>query len=89
MTELNLTWCGDVTYIWTGKRLAYVAVILDLFSRKPTGWAMSFSPGSALTGKALLSAWEAWGKSAGVMYYSDREVTILAGYSCGYCDGIE
>ena len=35
-------WCGDVTYIWTGKRWAYLAVVLDLFARKPVGWAMSF-----------------------------------------------
>jgi putative transposase len=42
VTEPNQVWCGDVTYIWTGKRWAYLAVVLDLFSRKPTGWAMSF-----------------------------------------------
>ncbi|MEE6304554.1 DDE-type integrase/transposase/recombinase, partial [Escherichia coli] len=44
---------GDVTYIWTGKRWAYLAVVLDLFARKPVGWAMSFSPDSRLTMKAL------------------------------------
>jgi putative transposase len=41
------------TYIWTGKRWAYLAVVLDLFARKPVGWAMSFSPDSKLTIKAL------------------------------------
>ncbi len=44
VTEPNQVWCGDVTYIWTGKRWAYLAVVLDLFARKPVGWAMSFSP---------------------------------------------
>ncbi|HAK9670695.1 TPA: hypothetical protein H3L00_004501, partial [Escherichia coli] len=34
----------DVTYIWTGKRWAYLAVVLDLFTIKSVGWAMSFSP---------------------------------------------
>ncbi len=43
VTEPNQVWCGDVTYIWMGKRCAYLAVVLDLFSRKPVGWAMSFS----------------------------------------------
>ncbi|MCP2006236.1 UNVERIFIED_ORG: transposase InsO family protein [Buttiauxella agrestis ATCC 33320] len=39
-----------------------MAVVLDLFSsRKPVGWAMSFFPDSALTGKALSMAWEARG----------------------------
>jgi len=59
VTEPNQTWCGDETYIWTGKRWAYLAVVLDLFSRKPKGWAMSFSQDSGLTGKALTMAWEA------------------------------
>ncbi|WP_275267128.1 IS3 family transposase, partial [Pantoea ananatis] len=72
VTEPNQTWCGDVTYIWTGKRWAYLAVVLDLFSRKPIGWAMSFSPDSGLTGKALTMAWEARGKPADVMYHSDQ-----------------
>lgn len=70
--SVNQVWCGDVTFIWTGKRWAYLAVVLDLFSRKPVGWAMSFSPDSSLTGKALTMAWEARGKPTGVMYHSDQ-----------------
>jgi putative transposase len=72
VTEPNQVWCGDVTYIWTGKRWAYLAVVLDLFSRKPVGWAMSFFPDSALTGKALSMAWEARGKPANLLYHSDQ-----------------
>ncbi|MFB9086752.1 IS3 family transposase [Erwinia tracheiphila] len=34
VTEPNQVWCGDVTYIWTGKRWAYLAVVLALFARK-------------------------------------------------------
>ncbi len=37
----NRYWCGDVTYIWTGHRWAYLAVVMDLLARKPIGWAMS------------------------------------------------
>ena len=37
VTEPNQMWCGDVTYIWTGKFWAYLAVVLDLFARKPVG----------------------------------------------------
>ncbi len=58
VTEPNQVWCGDVTYIWTGKRWAYLAVVLDLFARKPVGCAMSFSPDSRLTMKALEMAWK-------------------------------
>ncbi|ENS3781169.1 IS3 family transposase [Salmonella enterica] len=72
VTEPNQVWCGDVTYIWTGKRWAYLAVVLDLFARKPVGWAMSFSPDSRLTIKALGMAWEARCKPAEVMFHSDQ-----------------
>lgn len=72
VTQPNEVWCGDVTYIWTGKRWAYLAVVLDLFARKPIGWAMSFSPDSVLTGKALQMAWELRGRPGGVMFHSDQ-----------------
>ncbi|HCT2290539.1 IS3 family transposase [Escherichia coli] len=72
VTEPNQVWCGDVTYIWAGKRWAYLAVVLDLLARKPVGWAMSFSPDSRLTMKALEMAWETRGKPGGVMFYSDQ-----------------
>lgn len=57
VTEPNQVWCGDVTYIWSGKRWVYLAVVLDLFARKPIGWSMSYSPNSELTNKALQMAW--------------------------------
>lgn len=56
-----------MTYIWTGKCWAYLAVVLDLFSHKPVGRAMLFFPDSALTGKALSMA---WGKPANLLYCS-------------------
>ncbi|GKO20281.1 hypothetical protein NUBL22007_47450 [Klebsiella pneumoniae] len=62
-----------MTYIWTGKRWAYLAVVLDLFARKPVGWAMSFSPDSRLTMKALEMAWETRGKPVGVMFHSGQQ----------------
>ncbi|MJM40010.1 IS3 family transposase, partial [Salmonella enterica subsp. arizonae] len=70
VTETNQVWCGNVTYIWTGKRWAYLAVVLDLFARKPVGRAMSFSPDSRLPMKALEMAWEPRGKPGGVMFHS-------------------
>lgn len=72
VTEPNQVCCGDVTYIWTGKRWGYLAVVLDLFARKPVGWAMSFSPGSWLTMKALEMAWDTGGKPGGVMFHRDQ-----------------
>ena len=68
----NQVWCGDVTYIWTGKRWAYLAIVLDLFARKPVGWALSLSPDSELTSKALSMAYESRGRPRGVMFHSDQ-----------------
>lgn len=53
----NQVWCGDMTYIWTGKRWAYLAVVMDLFARQIVGWSMSYSPNSELTMAALRHAY--------------------------------
>lgn len=68
----NQVWCGDVTYIWIGNRWAYLAVVLDLYARRPVGWAMSLSPDSALTARALSMAFELRGKPKGVLFHSDQ-----------------
>ena len=34
-------WAGDITYIWTAEGWLYLSVLLDLYSRKVVGWAMS------------------------------------------------
>ncbi len=65
-------WVGDITYIWSGSRWAYLAVVLDLFSRKPIGWALSLSPDSDLVKKALMMAYESRGRPKGVMFHSDQ-----------------
>jgi putative transposase len=44
VTEPDQVWCGDITFIWTGNRGASLALVMDLFARKPAGWAMSNSP---------------------------------------------
>lgn len=72
VTEPNKVWCGDVTYIWTGNRWSYLAVVIDLFSRKPVGWAISNSPDSNLTKQALSMAFESRGKPDGLMFHSDQ-----------------
>ncbi|ASV33142.1 hypothetical protein CJJ18_02470 [Candidatus Williamhamiltonella defendens] len=55
--------CGcpssDVTYLWAGNRWTCLAVLIDLFARKRTGWALSSSPDSEFTCKALWMAEDA------------------------------
>ena len=68
----NEVWCGDVTYIWQGNRWCYLAVVMDLFARNPVGWAMSDSPDTALTSKALMMVFESRGRPKNVMFHSDQ-----------------
>ncbi len=68
----NTAWSGDITYIWTGARWAYLAVVLDLFARKPVGWALSLSPDTALVKKALTMAYESREEPEGVLFHSDQ-----------------
>lgn len=68
----NVFWCGDVTYVWVGKRWAYLAVVLDLYSRKIIGWSFSLSPDSQLTSKALSMAYQIRGEPSGVLFHSDQ-----------------
>lgn len=68
----NQVWCGDVTYVWAGSRWLYLAVVIDLFSRRAVGWATSKSPDSELTKKALRVAHESRGKPKGLLFHSDQ-----------------
>lgn len=68
----NQVWCGDVTYIWSGKQWMYLAVVMDLFARKIVGWACSDSPDTNLTCAALRMAFESRGKPKDVMFHSDQ-----------------
>ena len=72
VVEPNTFWCGDVTYIWSGSRWVYLAVVMDLFSRKVIGWALSNSPDSELTMQALMMAYQSRGQPKGVIFHSDQ-----------------
>lgn len=68
----NQVWCGDITYLWAGGRWRYLAVVLDLYSRRVVGWAISNHPDANLVGKALDRAYEQRGKPEGVLFHSDQ-----------------
>ena len=70
----NQVWLGDITYIATGEGWLYLAGVLDLYSRRLTGWAMSENINTNL----VLSAWQmalTHGQPApGLVFHSDRGV---------------
>jgi putative transposase len=68
----NQVWAGDVTYIWSGSRWLYLAVVIDLYARRVVGFATSKSPDSELTKKALRMAYESRRKPRRVLFHSDQ-----------------
>jgi len=68
----NTTWAADITYIWTREGWLYLAVILDLFSRKIVGWSMSERMEKQLVIDALLMALGRRKPVIGMLHHSDR-----------------
>jgi transposase InsO family protein len=68
----NAAWVGDITYIRTLEGWLYLAVILDLYSRRVVGWAMGRRIDQALPLRALRMALGAREPSVGVVHHTDR-----------------
>ena len=68
----NQVWCGDITYIWAGNRWVYLAVVLDLFTRKVVGSALSEKANAELVVKALDNAYQQRGCPENVLFHSDQ-----------------
>ena len=63
---------GDITYIWTQQGWLYLAVVIDLFSRKIVGWSMSSRMRASLVCDALRMAIWQRRPQAGLIVHSDR-----------------
>ena len=72
-------WLADITYIPTGEGWLYLAVILDLFSRKVVGWAMRERMRAELTMAALTMAIQRRRPGPGLVHHSDRGSQYAAG----------
>jgi putative transposase len=68
----NSTWATDITYIWTTEGWLYLAVVLDLFSRRVVGWSMSEHIDTKLVLGALEMALEGRQPPQGLIHHSDR-----------------
>jgi transposase InsO family protein len=75
----NQKWLADLTYVPTDQGWLYLALILDLFSRKFVGWAMSESMPQELTLAALQMALGWRDPPAGLVHHSDRGSQYAAG----------
>jgi len=68
----NQAWAGDITYIWTAEGWLYLSVLLDLYSRRVVGWAMSSHIDTALVQGALEMALGRRQPAPGLIHHSDR-----------------
>ena len=68
----NQRWVADFTYVWSAEGWLYVAVVLDLFSRRVVGWSMSPQMTAELVTEALLMAIWRRGKPRELLHHSDQ-----------------
>jgi len=78
-TAPNQKWLADLTYVPTAEGWLYLALILDLYSRRFVGWAMSDSMPQELTLAALAMALGWRDPPAGLTHHSDRGSQYAAG----------
>lgn len=71
-TAPNQKWAGDITYVATREGWLYVAVLMDLYSRRIVGWALDERMTTALTSHALEMALQHRGRPTGLVHHSDR-----------------
>lgn len=71
-TRPNEKWVSDITYVPTRQGWLYVAVLMDLYSRRIIGWAMEEQMTTTLTLKALEMALQQRPVSVGLLHHSDR-----------------
>jgi putative transposase len=74
----NRVWMGDLTFIPTSQGWAYLAVLLDAFSRRVVGWALDTQPSADLPLAAWRQAVATRRPGPGLLHHSDRGVQ----YAC-------
>jgi putative transposase len=74
VAQPNRVWAGDITALWTTEGWLYLAVVLDLASRRVVGWAADATMTTALPLAALRQALARRAISRGALHHSDRGV---------------
>ena len=86
IARINQVWVADITYIRLLVEFVYLAVVMDLYSRKIIGWAISRNIDEELTRAALGMAFEERRPPPGCIHHSDRGVQYA---SHGYVHDLE
>ena len=78
LSSINQLWVSDITYVRLQREFIYLAVILDVYSRRVVGWSISRQINSAFALEALVSALKQRRPAPGLVHHSDRGVQ----YAC-------
>lgn len=79
----NQAWVGDITYVWTLAGWAYLALLVDLCTRRIVGWALSTRCDTELALRALNAAVARHQPGPGLLHHTDRGSTYTsADYRC-------
>lgn len=79
VTEIDQLWVADITYIRLAEEFAYLAVVLDAFSRKVVGWSLADHLRASMAIEALTSALQERRPAPGTLiHHSDRGIQ----YAC-------
>ncbi|QEW07620.1 IS3 family transposase [Nitrincola iocasae] len=71
-TGPNQVWAGDVTYCRTGEGWMYLAVVMDLYSRRIVGWHIDKRMTTDLVSKSLMKAFNLRNPPPGLVFHSHR-----------------
>ena len=72
VTQIDELWVADITYVRLQREFVYLAIVLDVFSRRVVGWAVDQYLDSRLAQRALNQAIEARKPKPGLVHHSDR-----------------
>ncbi len=77
-TTPNTKWVSDTTFVWTKQGWLYLATVIDLYSRKVVGWAMSANNDTQMVMAALTMAIKNKPRKQAVLLHSDQGSTYRA-----------
>lgn len=78
----NRVWAGDITYVWATEGWCYLAVLIDLHSRKVVGWSLSRRLAREVALRALRMALVTRNPPAGLIHHTDRGCQYASTVRC-------